>query len=45
LGDRAYLPFLRVQHYFQSHQAMLDYSMTKYFREAERYANAYRASR
>jgi len=45
LGDRAYLPFLRVQHYFQSHQAMLDYSMTKYFREAERYVNAYRASR
>jgi len=45
LGERAYLPFLRVQHYFQSHQAMLDYSMTKYFCEAERYVNAYRASR
>jgi hypothetical protein len=38
VGDRAWLPFLRVRHFVQSRQAALDYSLTRFYREAERHA-------
>lgn len=38
VGNRAWLPFLRVKHFTQSKQAALDYSLTRYYREAERHA-------
>jgi hypothetical protein len=34
VGDRAWLPFLRARHYMQSKQAVLDYSLTKFYRTA-----------
>ncbi len=37
VGDRAWLPFLRVKRYLQSKQAVIDYSFTKYYREVERH--------
>jgi hypothetical protein len=37
VGDRVYLPFLRAQRYFQSKQALLDHSLTKFYRVAERH--------
>jgi hypothetical protein len=37
LGDRTYLPFVRVRRYLQSKQAVIDYSLTKFLREAERH--------
>ena len=37
VGDRAWLPFLRVKRFLQSKQAVVDYSLTKYYREAERH--------
>ncbi len=38
VGDRAWLPFLRVRHFVQSRQAALDYSLTRFYREAARHA-------
>jgi hypothetical protein len=43
LGDRAWLPFLRARHGFGDRQAVLDYSLTKFYREAERYLRALQA--
>lgn len=37
VGERAWLPFLRAKHYIQSKQAALDYSLTKFYREAARH--------
>jgi hypothetical protein len=37
VGERAYLPFLRVKHYLQSKQSVIDYSLTKFMREAARH--------
>jgi hypothetical protein len=37
VGDIAYRPFLRAKHYLQSRQAVIDYSLTKFVREAERH--------
>ncbi|HYO56201.1 hypothetical protein [Archangium sp.] len=37
VGDRVYLPFLRAQRYFQSRQAIIDRSLTKLYRVAERH--------
>jgi len=37
VGDRAWLPYLRVRRYLRSTQALLDYSLTKFYRAAERY--------
>lgn len=37
VGDRVYLPFLRAKRYFQSKEALLDYSLTKFYRVAERH--------
>ncbi|QAT82662.1 hypothetical protein EJ065_1057 [Corallococcus coralloides] len=37
VGKRVWLPFLRARRYMQSRQALLDYSLTRFFREAERY--------
>ncbi|CAM4535941.1 hypothetical protein [Myxococcus xanthus] len=37
VGKRVWLPFLRARRYMQSRQALLDYSLTQYFHEAERY--------
>jgi len=37
VGDRAWLPFLRVKHYLQSRQAVIDYSLTRFMREAARF--------
>jgi hypothetical protein len=45
LGDRAWFPFLRVRRCLESKQAWLDYSLTKFFREAERHARAFAAAR
>ncbi|WP_126935634.1 hypothetical protein [Corallococcus sp. AB018] len=38
VGDRVYLPFVRAQRYLQSRQSILDYSLTKLYRSAERIA-------
>jgi len=40
VGDRAYLPFLRVWRELRSKQSILDYSMTKLYRDAERHTSA-----
>jgi hypothetical protein len=37
VGDRAYLPFQRAWRALRSKQSVLDYSMTKLFRDAERH--------
>jgi len=37
IGDRAWLPFLRARRYMQSRQSLLDYSLAKLYREAERH--------
>lgn len=37
VGDRAWLPFLRARHYMQSRQAILDYSLTKFYRSVQEY--------
>ncbi|ADO70266.1 uncharacterized protein STAUR_2462 [Stigmatella aurantiaca DW4/3-1] len=37
VGKRVWLPFLRARRYMQSRQALLDYSLTQFFREAERH--------
>jgi len=37
IGDRAWLPFLRARHYLASTQSLLDHSLIKYFRVAERH--------
>jgi len=42
LGSRAFLPFLRARHYLQSEQSVLDYSMSQFFREAERHVRGSR---
>ena len=36
VGDRAWLPYLRVRRYLRSTQALLDYSLTKFYRAVER---------
>lgn len=43
VGDRAWLPFLRVRHFVQSRQAMLERSLTQLYREAERHTDSPRA--
>jgi len=40
LGDRAWLPFLRARHFLQTQQSVLDYSLTKLYREAERHVRS-----
>ncbi|NRD57552.1 hypothetical protein D7Y15_37665 [Corallococcus sp. AB030] len=37
VGKRVWLPFLRARRYMQSRQSLLDYSLTQFFLEAERY--------
>nr|WP_253895299.1 hypothetical protein [Corallococcus exercitus] len=37
VGKRVWLPFLRARRHMQSRQALLDYSLTQFFREAERH--------
>ncbi|NVJ27861.1 MULTISPECIES: hypothetical protein [Myxococcus] len=37
VGTRVWLPFLRARRYMQSHKSLLDYSLTQFFREAERH--------
>ncbi|NVJ24661.1 hypothetical protein HUW62_25875 [Myxococcus sp. AM011] len=37
VGKRVLLPFLRARRYMPSRQSLLDYSLTQFFREAERY--------
>ncbi|MFY0523365.1 hypothetical protein ACN28I_09335 [Archangium gephyra] len=37
VGTRVWLPFVRAQHYMRSCQALLDYSLTQLYREAERH--------
>jgi len=37
VGDRAWLPFLRARRYLQSTRALLDYSLTKFYRAAARH--------
>ena len=37
VGDRAWLPFLRARRYMQSRRSLLEYSLTKFYREAERH--------
>ncbi|QAT88243.1 hypothetical protein EJ065_6718 [Corallococcus coralloides] len=37
VGKRVWLPFLRARRYMQSRQALLDYSLTQFFREVERF--------
>ena len=40
LGDLAWLPFLRARHCLCSQQSVIDSSVTKFYREAERYIQA-----
>ncbi|WNG58053.1 aminotransferase class IV [Archangium gephyra] len=37
VGNRVWLPFVRARHYMRSRQALLDYSLTQFFRVAERH--------
>ena len=37
VGNRAWLPFVRARHYMRSRQALLDYSLTRLYRVAERH--------
>jgi len=37
IGDRAYLPFLRAQRYLRSTKSLLEYSLTRFFRSAQRF--------
>jgi hypothetical protein len=37
IGKRVWLPFLRARRYMQSRQALMDYSLTQFFREVERH--------
>ncbi|MGE6756958.1 hypothetical protein ACQKGO_03005 [Corallococcus interemptor] len=37
VDKRVWLPFLRARRYMQSRQSLLDYSLTQFFKEAERY--------
>ncbi|WP_233582788.1 hypothetical protein [Corallococcus sp. CA053C] len=37
VDKRVWLPFLRARRYMQSRQSLLDYSLTQFFREAERH--------
>ena len=37
VGERVWLPFVRAHRYMRSQQALLDYSLTQFFREAERH--------
>ncbi|MBL0692786.1 hypothetical protein [Comamonas sp. JC664] len=37
VGKRVWLPFLRARRYMQSRESLLEYSLTQFFREAERY--------
>ncbi|HEU4451752.1 MAG TPA: hypothetical protein VFR81_01795 [Longimicrobium sp.] len=39
VGDRAWLPFLRVKHFLASKDAAIDSSLARFYREAERHAN------
>jgi len=38
VADRAWLPFLRTRRYLESTRALLDYSLTKFYRAAARHA-------
>ncbi|WP_223762349.1 hypothetical protein [Corallococcus sp. AS-1-6] len=37
VGERVWLPFLRARRYMQSRQSLLDYSLTQFFHEVERF--------
>ncbi|WNG23378.1 hypothetical protein F0U62_04535 [Cystobacter fuscus] len=37
VGNRVWLPFVRAHHYLRSCESLLDYSLTQFFREAERH--------
>jgi hypothetical protein len=37
VGNRVWLPFARARHYMRSRQALLDYSLTQFYRVAERH--------
>ncbi|AKQ68209.1 hypothetical protein A176_005121 [Myxococcus hansupus] len=37
VGTRVWLPFLRARRYMQSRESLLAYSLTQFFKEAERY--------
>jgi hypothetical protein len=43
VGDRVWLPFVRAHRYLQSREALLDYSLTQFYREAERHRAPERA--
>ena len=43
VGDRVWLPFLRANHALQSKEAVLDYSLTKFYRTVERYVKGEKA--
>jgi len=44
VGDRAWLPFVRARRYLQTRQSVLDYSLTKLYREAERHLRSLRSA-
>ncbi|WP_375765372.1 hypothetical protein NR798_27050 [Archangium gephyra] len=37
VGDRVWMPFVRARHYMRSRQALLDFSLTRLYRVAERH--------
>jgi hypothetical protein len=37
VGDRAWLPFLRARRYMNSRRSLLEYSLTKFYKEAQRH--------
>lgn len=45
LGGRAWLPFLRARHCLRDRQSVVDYSLTKFYREAERYIRSWSSNR
>lgn len=40
LGDRAWLPFARAERYLRSRDSLVDYSLTQFFRTAERHVRS-----
>lgn len=40
IGDRAWLPFLRARHYFADRQSALNYSLTQFYKAAQRARDA-----
>ena len=45
IGNRVWLPFVRAQRYMSSRESLLDYSLTQFYREAERHRTTEKGTR